>query len=324
MRGLEADGRYKAVYGARGKRFAALRTWLRFRPTYLHYDWNTYYFMRRTKLMTEVFGFFFLLDIRIVRLLGCRVVWTAHQMEGHDAPFAETQRSIQRRFARLCEWVRVMGPSTVARAKEFLELSPDRIRVQPEGSFVDHYPNELTADECRRALDLAPSEFVFLFLGSIKPYKGVDRLVSTFASLPGAHLRLIVAGRCRDPVFVRQLEESGRKDRRILLHLGFVPDERVQVYMKACNVVVLPFEKIENSGTVILAMGFAKPVIAPSLGVLQERLAAQTDLLYEGGLLRQAMEHTIALGPAALDRRGERNRQALEAHRWEDIVTLFE
>lgn len=323
MRGLEADGRFTAAYGARGKRFAALRTWLRDRPAYILYDWNTYYFVRRSRRMTALYGWLFLLDLRIVRLLGTRIVWTIHQLESHDAAFPEVQQGIQRRFARLCDWVRVMWPSTAARAAAYLDLTPDRIRVQAEGSFIGHYPEDRPAAAARHDLGLAADALVFLYFGAVKRYKGVEELIQRFRELEGADLRLVVAGNCGDRELRRRIVELAAADPRIQLHLSFISDSQVQTYFRAADAVVLPFRKIENSGSAILAMGFGKPVIAPAIGVLTERLAAQPELLYPDGGLLPTMRQAVALGRDALAQLGAKGRESLAPHRWEQFAECF-
>ncbi|HET9293055.1 MAG TPA: hypothetical protein VFO06_02100, partial [Gemmatimonadales bacterium] len=96
-----------------------------------------------------------------------------------------------------------------------------------------------------------------------------------------------------------------------------------QLYFKACDAVVLPFEKIENSGSAILAMGFVRPVIAPMMGALPERLAEQRDLLYAEGGLRDGILRAIALGRAGLADRGALNRDAVMRHGWDEFARLF-
>lgn len=323
LRGLEADGRFIASYGARGKKFAALRTWLRARPAYILYDWNTYYFLRRSRRMTALYGWLFLLDIRIVRFLGTRIVWTLHQLEAHDAAFPDLQQQIQRRFAHLCEWVRVMWPSTAARAAEYLDLPTDRIRIQPEGSFLGHYPDDDDATKARSDLGLPPGAFVFLYFGAVKRYKGVEELIQRFRELEGEELRLVVAGNCGNPELRAQLGELAAPDPRIQLHLTFIDDAQVQTFFRAADAVVLPFRKIENSSSAILAMGFGKPVIAPAIGVMAERLAAQPEFLYPEGALLHTMRHAVALGPESLARLGAKGRESLIPYRWEHFGRCF-
>ena len=49
-----------------------------------------------------------------------------------------------------------------------------------------------------------------------------------------------------------------------------VPDEELQLYFNACDLVALPFRQVLNSGSLLLAMSFGCPVVAPRLGSIPE------------------------------------------------------
>ena len=324
MQGLRSDARFEVRHGVRGKHFAALRTWWRLRPAYIHYDWNTPYFLRASLVKSILYGLVFLAELLVVRrLLRCRIVFTLHQLHAHDAPHPALQTYIQRRFVGLCEWVRVMWPSTARKAVLALGIPEAKLRVLPEGSYVGFYPDDAPADRCRDELGLLQDDLVLLHFGSVKPYKGIEALLEAFQSIRAPHLRLLVVGRCGNRRLARRIEQLSAADVRIQCRLEPVPVERVQLYFKACDAVVLPFEKIENSGSAILAMGFVRPVIAPMMGALPERLAEQRDLLYAEGGLRDGILRAIALGRADLADRGALNRDAVLRHGWDEFARLF-
>ena len=83
------------------------------------------------------------------------------------------------------------------------------------------------------------------------------------------------------------------------LDLGFVPDEELQVYLRAADVVACPFLEIFTSGSVLLAMSFERAVIAPRRGCVTETLDEAGGILYDAddpqgleGALRVAMRPT--------------------------------
>ena len=63
--------------------------------------------------------------------------------------------------------------------------------------------------------------------------------------------------------------QTGCEDSIILIN-EYVPDDRVEYYFSACDVVVLPYESATQSGIVQIAYGFNKPVIATSVGGLPD------------------------------------------------------
>ncbi len=69
----------------------------------------------------------------------------------------------------------------------------------------------------------------------------------------------------------------------VVWHNRRISNYEMPLYLGAADVVALPFERIQTSGSVLLAMTFGKPVIAPRLGDLPETLSGADDLTYPAG-----------------------------------------
>src|SRR5262249_40932090 len=113
----------------------------------------------------------------------------------------------------------------------------------------------LTYDEARRRLGIGKGEKTILFFGNIAAYKGLEYLIAAFERLvaDGRDYRLIVAGRAKkacDPYVAAIRERLGRQAvrERALLRMEFIPDEEMEVYLKAADVAVLPCTRIFQSG----------------------------------------------------------------------------
>jgi glycosyltransferase involved in cell wall biosynthesis len=52
--------------------------------------------------------------------------------------------------------------------------------------------------------------------------------------------------------------------------MEFIPDEELELYLKAADVAVLPYTRIFQSGVLFLAYSFGLPVIASDVGSLRE------------------------------------------------------
>ena len=81
---------------------------------------------------------------------------------------------------------------------------------------------------------------------------------------------------------------------------GYIPDQEVETYFSACDLVVLPYESATQSGIVQIAYGFQKPVIATRVGGLPEVVAeGKTGLLAkpkDPASLAEAVIRFFALG----------------------------
>ena len=99
----------------------------------------------------------------------------------------------------------------------------------------------------------------------------------------------------------------GRSDITVELRDAFVSDDELQVYFNACDVVALPFRHVLNSGSLLLAMSFGCPVVAPRLGSIPEVACAEGWYGYDpsdpGGLARALTEGLAATGRSGLRER---------------------
>jgi beta-1,4-mannosyltransferase len=216
-----------------------------------------------------------------LRARGVRVIWTVHDFRNHDSRYWRVEDWAARRLHRKVDGVIVHGPS----AKRLIEASWHRgsgqMTVIPHGHYISSYRNELAPTAAREALGLNAGATVFLFLGLIRPYKGVVELVKAFRRVASPCARLVIAGQPVSRSMERLVSNSIQGDRRILFVPGYVKDDDVQKYMNSCDVVVLPYRRVLTSGAAILAMSFGKPCIAPRLGCVTDALDEKANVLFD-------------------------------------------
>ncbi|HKU59906.1 MAG TPA: glycosyltransferase [Gemmatimonadales bacterium] len=242
--------------------------------------------------------------IAAARRHGARVVWTAHNAKPHESRHPR----LERRF-----WTAVVGGvdgviHLSQAGQRMVEARYPALAARPSavmspGHFRGSYPDTITRAQARAALDLPARARVVVFFGLIRVYKGVSHLVRTVRALPD-DVVLLVAGAPQPASLASELRAAAGDDPRIRLALGHVPDDRVQEYLRAADLVVLPFRDITNSGSALLALGFDRPVLVPARGAMGELQAlAGTDWVrtYDG-----------ELAPALL-------AEALSWARWERI-----
>jgi glycosyltransferase involved in cell wall biosynthesis len=144
-------------------------------------------------------------------------------------------------------------------------------------------------------------------------------LITTFRALNDPAARLIVAGRPDGESTRGAIERAAESDPRVLLVLEHVPDDRIQLYLRASDVVVLPFTDVLNSGSALLALAFDRPVLVPSLGAMGELQAAVGDAwvrTFPGALTPAALRDALAW---ARSRPRDRCR-ALEDVSWTSVA----
>ena len=125
------------------------------------------------------------------------------------------------------------------------------------------------------------------FFGRIRRYKNAIGLVRAFRAIPDPALRLGIAGEPSSQDLRDELVESCRDDARIEIDLGFLSDEDFVRHGTRCELIVLPYPEMHNSGSVFAALSLDRPVLVPANAVnaaLADEVGAGWVLTYEGEL----------------------------------------
>lgn len=290
----------------------------------LHLHWTHGFVNTPSRRKSLAKATLFLAQVARVRAAGTRVVWTVHNLVGHESPFPGIERRAYRALVRLVDAVFVHSESARRAVLTAYGVGPGhagKLHVIRHGSYLGWYREGMDRSEARRDLGIPPEATVFLFIGHIRRYKGVEHLVRTFHRLETDSAVLVIAGQPFDQGIDRSLREAMEAHPRILYFPGFVPDDDVQVFMGAADAVVFPFTEILTSGSVVLAMSFGKAVVTPRLGGVEEYLSPEGGILYDphqpDGLLEALRQ---ALGED-LEAMGRRNRARAERElRWDQAA----
>jgi glycosyltransferase involved in cell wall biosynthesis len=209
-----------------------------------------------------------LLDV--FQAAGGRLVWTVHNVLPHDAAYQESQVEVCRLLADRADLVHVLSDETVPAVAPYYALDPARVVVIPHSSYLGVYPQRISRHRARRRLGLHDDDRVLTSFGMIRPYKGIDRLLDAFEREPldAPDLRLLVAGMPGGRAGVQALVDRLARTPRVVSRPQRVPHRRVQVWLRAADLAVLPYTAVLNSGSFLLAETFGLPVVAPRTGAL--------------------------------------------------------
>ena len=215
------------------------------------------------------------------------MAYTAHNLDPHDSG-SWPQRRALRSIIQCVDLVHAHDGATAAElASRFGRR--EGVAVIPHGHYLPAYPNAIGREEARRRLGLPADAFVYVCLGLLRPYKGLEELLPAFRSLAGGNARLIAAGKATDPRYAERLAALAGDDERIRLEPRFIPGDELQVYFNAADMAALPYRQITTSGAAMLAFSFGVPVLAPAIGAFPELVAPERGVLYAPGGLSTAL-----------------------------------
>jgi glycosyltransferase involved in cell wall biosynthesis len=247
--------------------------------------------------------------VEFARWRGIKLVWTANNLGSHEGNHPRLERWLWRFFLGRVDGFVAHSETGVAAIRDYHPVLRDkRCFIVPEPHFRSVRHAGVDRAAARARLGLPAGCRAVLFVGRIRPYKCVDRLIDAFRGCPGADLRLVVAGRPYTPELAQGLRARAAGDERIELVFEHIPERELQVYFNGCDLVALPYRHILLSGTALLALSYDRPILVPKLGALAE-LAAEMGpdwvRLYEGTLeaadLGAALEWAAAPRAAAPD-----------------------
>ena len=265
----------------------------------LHLHWLWGITSDRSRLVSRFRLALFVAQLALLRLLGRRIVFTAHNVRPHESPFPDVDLACTRAAVRLAHHTIVHGDAAVEVLVHELALDADtaaKLVTVPHAHYADVYPDSSSQGEARDALGIGRDRFVFGNLGMIRPYKGIPALIEAFRSIEGDDLALVIAGRPIDDAYRAEIESRIAGDPRIHFAPGFVEEDTVQTYIKAADVMVYPFEEVLSSGSVILALSMARTCVCPEAGCIRDILESEDAYLYspdDADGLRRAMRRAI-------------------------------
>jgi D-inositol-3-phosphate glycosyltransferase len=253
------------LYYARLLRYAA-----RSKPATFHILWNNKFeYFDRTLLMLYY------------RLCGKKIAFTAHNVNQakRDAKDSFLNRLTLRIQYRLTDHI------FVHTQKMKNELCDDFAVPEKAVTVIRHPINNafpdtaLTPSEAKHQLGVKDEEKTILFFGRIRPYKGIEHLLTAFQQLLKTHAdyRLIIAGEPKkgSEAYLDEIREIASRDFKpgeIILKFQFIPDQEMELYLKAGDVLVLPYKDIFQSGVLFLAYSFGLPVVATDVGSFREEI----------------------------------------------------
>ncbi|MFD1600082.1 glycosyltransferase family 4 protein [Halobellus rarus] len=266
----------------------------------------------------------FLLDLLAVSLLDVRVVRTVHNKRSHEGIYPRTERIVSECVFWVADAITVKCSAAAAEiAAAYRVPEAEELSVVPDGNYIDAYENDVSRATARSDLGIDDASFVFLFFGQVRPYKGVPELVEAFSSLDFSDAELWIVGSPYTDDIEARITTLAAADPRIETRLSYVPDDRIQYYLNAADVLTLPYRKILNSGSAHLGLSFATPIVAPKIGCLPETIPPENDLLYDpaaDGLVRALRR---AYESPDLDSVGRANHQRARTLNWDRTCELL-
>ena len=228
---------------------------------------------------------------------GYKIVWTMHNVLPHNAANVKLESYLREKLVQKVDAIHIMNRNSIDIASKYYAVPEEKKFFVPHPSFAEWYPNVINKENSRAELHLRQDNFYFLHIGSISPYKKIEDLIEAFIILSRSrpNALLLIAGFPSDKRYTSKIIDISMRSNAIAVHPIRLAETQFQLYMNACDIVVLPYETL-NSGIAVLAYDFKKYCIGPSNSGVASVFSHDYELLYEheqpDGLLKMMQKAT--------------------------------
>lgn len=170
------------------------------------------------------------------------------------------------------------GDSYIVHSKsdgeDLLTIKPDaNYRQNPHPTYNAFKIRNISKEQAREELGKSMDEKLLLFFGFVREYKGLKHLLNAMPKIKDSlqNVKLMVVGSFGDDKedYINLIKNNHIEDCVEVID-GYTPDNEVEKYFAACDLVVCPYESATQSGIVQIAYGFEKPVVATNVGGLPD------------------------------------------------------
>lgn len=186
----------------------------------------------------------------------------------HDAKLHIGENSKWFNFTRY--WIRKCSNRIIVHGDKLKEcminefkLSNEKVHAIPIGE------HEVAPFKKYERDDLKEDHNLILFFGRIYKYKGLEYLIKAepLISKKIPDVKIIIAGIGED---FKKYEKMIRDIDNFIIYNRYISYKEGAELFQRCNIVVLPYIEASQSGVIMTAYGFKKPVVVTNVGSIPE------------------------------------------------------
>lgn len=261
-------------------------------------------------------------QLNIFRDSGTKIIWTAHNLKGHEQKHTGTNNSVYSEIVKLSHGIIIqtpIGKNILISSYPFAKQKP--IITIPHGNYIDVYPDSITRRRARKQLRIKEGEIVLFYFGLQRKYKDMYLVFKAFkeSHKVNNNIRLLLVG--QPFTYRRKLFFLYAKlfYRNITVIPTYIPDNEIQIYFKAADIAIFAYKNVFMSGSIILAESFGLPIIAPNIGCLPDLVPESVGFLYAHGDKAHLSKTILKAINSDLKKRGRRASKLQRTKDWKSI-----
>ncbi len=282
----------------------------------VHIHWMHHAYQNPNPVLFIVKSFIFICTMLYLKLRNVQLVWTIHNLYPHHVKYPSMERFMRSIICRLCSKLIVASESIKRKVMKEFSVPANKLFVVKHGHYLGVYKSK--GIDFRQQYHISEGADIFLFLGAIKAYKGVEDLINAFNAVKTKQTFLIIAGKADSEMdeYLKRVKDTGN----IILDIRFVPNEEVADLISAVDVMVMPYKEITTSGSAILGLSFKKLIVMPDNDFIDEYFKKDMVVSYDpmrGNGLSNAMEAALNVKK---ERKSPKYDEVLKELEWSAIA----
>lgn len=263
-------------------------------PTIIHFQW--FPFMDFSSIEVPI--------VKMLRFFSkkTRVIQTIHNVFPHGTNKVQRTKYKQRfmKMDTLIDHYIVHTESTANEVENIFRIKRERLSIVPHGIFIPDY-------QLNNSPKPSDAKKTIIFYGVNRRNKGGDLLIEAVKLLPENYrkkVKVLMAGKTNS-VYLRELQKKSQGI-DIVFMPSFIPDQDLYQMIDAADYIALPYREISQSGVLLLALYFRKPLLISDLPSFRETLKGFTpDMFFEAGNVIAMRELIVKMLKGEVDIRQE-------------------
>ena len=263
--------------------------------------------------------------IKRAKKKGVKIIVTIHDILPFNEKFYDFK--YHKKIYKLADNIIVQAENNIDRFKNKFPGNSCKIKYIPHGNFVN-FANIHKKNEARKFLNIDDNKFVLLFFGQIKKVKGLGILIEAFNDYckNNDNAYLVIAGSVWNDNFdeyKEKIERYGLED-KVRCDIRYIDDNEIEYYYSACDINVLPYLDVYQSGVIQLAYAYEKSTIVTNIDAFTSFVKEEVNGFIckknDYKSLSRAISKAIEK-KEMLDIMGKRGKEMmLEMFSWKDIA----
>ena len=216
----------------------------------------------------------------LYRLHKVEIYWVFHNKVPHDCEELQQIKSLCW-LADFCDHIILLSEASRKYLPHYKRNKKKGI-VVPLINYIDAYP-KCGSRDIRKEYNISEGKVVFTFLGLLRPYNHIDLIINAFQELNLPDALLLIAGKIQGNKFRSNLLEMAAENKKIILDLGYVSSGEMEAYLRASDILVLPYDikSSMNSSAMIMAFSYGRTVIIPQIAMAEDMGGNNLAFIYE-------------------------------------------